>query len=160
MNREGQKGTEYHLDSLYQKVIMVHANNPAGTTNLQNETVRIEGYNPLCGDELTICLDAAPGIRDEDLIGKAQILVMGCSICRASGSLLWNLMQEKSLAEIKSMVSHFREVLSGRLPNEQILGEASALQGVARFPVRIDCALLPWSHLEEAIEKVQSHTHN
>ena len=156
MNREGQQGTEYHLDSLYQRVVMVHAKNPAGTTNLRQETVRVEGYNPICGDELSICLHAQPGASGTELLEQVQILVLGCSICRASGSLLWSQIQEKPIEDILKLISHFRDVLSGTTPDEVALGEAAALRGVSRFPVRIDCALLPWNHLEEALETLRT----
>jgi len=98
MNREGQQGTECHLDTLYQKVVMVHARNPSGTTSLPEVTVHAEGYNPACGDELTLCLCASPSATAEDQLVGVQIVVLGCSICRASGSILWECIQEQSIS--------------------------------------------------------------
>ena len=154
MNREGQQGTEYHLDALYQRVVMLHAADPAGTTSLSKESVRTEGYNPVCGDEITVSLRAKAGATESEILEGVQILVVGCSICRASGSILWNLIQNQPILEIHNAIEHFRHVLDGAVPDEAIVGEASALRGVARFPIRIDCAWLPWSTLREALEKL------
>ena len=152
MNREGQQGTEFHLDALYQKALMRHAQNPAGTIPVQPVHAEAEGYNPSCGDEIIIRLSQ----ESSGTLKGIQILVHGCSICRASGSILWRLIQELSNQEIQDAIHHFQSLMVGEPADEDLLKEADVLKGVARFPVRLDCALLPWTTLNNALKKLDS----
>ncbi len=156
MNREGQKGTEVHLDTLYRGIIFEHYKNPQGTTPLDRVDVAVEGYNPTCGDEVKIELKLN-GRGEDAAIEGARVCVHGCTICRASGSMMYELMEEQTLGSFLPVIDCFRKMMHGAEPDEDVLEDAASLQGVASFPVRIKCALLPWTTLEEAIDEVNTN---
>ncbi len=140
------------LDDLYREVILDHYRSPRGATPLADPDVREEGFNPLCGDELTLELKVAGGrIEDVSIRGR------GCSISIASGSLLAEQLRGRPLAEARRMIAAFRAIVQGESPPENVeLGDLEVLEGVRKFPVRIKCALLPFTTLEQALARVEA----
>lgn len=141
------------LDSLYQEVIMDHYARPRNRGTLEAADISWEAHNPVCGDRITVqaALDPAGAIREIRFSGQ------GCSISQASASMLTQLARGKGLAEARALVDRFLAMLRGEGGDYRPLGEAQALQGVTRYPVRIKCATLAWHALEEGI-KEREHT--
>ncbi len=146
------------LQELYREVILDHYRNPRHRGHLTNPDVHAEGENPSCGDEFSLDL-AVEGRTVVAIATQGQ----GCSISQASGSMMADAVVGKSLDEIHELTSSFKRMMSieeGESPvNEDrpgaALGDLEALQGVRRFPVRIKCADLPWTTLEDAVARVE-----
>lgn len=138
------------LDDLYQAVILDHYRRPRNQGLLPNPDLRSEGFNPFCGDQviLTMTLDGAGRIDAVGFEGE------GCSISQASASMLTAHIQGRTLDEAESLVRTFKGVMQGEETDpedEERLGEVAALQGVREFPIRVKCALLGWTTLQDAI---------
>ena len=138
------------LDDLYQDIILDHYRRPRHHGLLQDPDLKGEGFNPFCGDQviLTLGLDDAGHIDDVGFEGQ------GCSISQASASMLVGHLVGKTLDEAEGLVRMFKGVMQGEPlteDQEEELGEIAALQGVKRFPIRIKCALLGWTTLQDAI---------
>lgn len=137
------------LEDLYKEVILDHYQSPRNKGRLESPDVATRGHNPLCGDEIEIGLS----IQD-DLVREIAFGGRGCSISQASASMMTESVKGHTLAEAQQLAEAFKAVMTSEAPAES-LGEAEelqALQGVKRFPVRVKCALLPWTALQEAVE--------
>lgn len=137
-------------DELYRETILDHYHNPRHRGQLAAPAVKVEGINPLCGDELTLYLTVTDG-KIEDVKLEAK----GCSINMASGSMMSELVHGQSVENAKKVIDTFKQMMLDKnatmaLPEE--LEDLEALQGVKKYPVRIKCALLPWNTLLEGIE--------
>lgn len=136
------------LDDLYREVVLDHYQNPRGGKPLQRCDATNEGFNPVCGDEVTIGLQV-----DEGRVTAVEVKSRGCSISVASGSMLAELLPGKTLFEVKLLAEDFRRMMHGEISSEDVdLGDLEALEGVQKFPVRVKCALLPWITLNDAID--------
>ncbi len=145
------------LDDLYREVILDHYRNPRNRGTLENPDAHAEGVNPLCGDEIAIDLHVTGGTVTEIAVaGK------GCSNSQSSASMMSEAVRGKTAAEIGELAARFKRMLdidhgddAGLDPDRPgaVLGDLEALQGVRRFPVRIKCAHLPWTTLEEALDQ-------
>ena len=138
------------LDDLYQEIILDHYRSPRNKVALRHADLHSEGFNPFCGDQviLTLALD------EDERIGAVGFEGQGCSISQASASMLTAQLKGKSLEEAEELVRTFKGIMAGtELTEEQKeeLGEIAALQGVRQFPIRIKCALLGWTTLQDAI---------
>ena len=138
------------LEDLYQEIILDHHRNPRNHRLLEQPDLEAKGFNPFCGDQVTLTamLDSHGQISAIGLSGQ------GCAISQASASIMGELLKGKTLAEAQVLSGLFHAVMQGKEPtaeDEEALGELAALEGVKRFPVRIKCALLGWSTLEDAI---------
>jgi nitrogen fixation NifU-like protein len=143
------------LDDLYKEVILDHYQNPRNHGRLESPDVATRGHNPLCGDEVELSLNIADE-RVEDIAFGGR----GCSISQASASMMTESVKGQPLAQAQELADAFKAVMTST-GSPDALGEAEelqALQGVKRFPVRIKCALLPWSALEEAMELYRKRT--
>ena|SRR3989338_2048468 len=135
------------LNDLYREVIIDHFKNPRHHGSIEPFDVEQEGYNPLCGDHIFLRLKCESGkIKDIGFTGK------GCSISQAAASILTEDVVGKSLEEAQTKVLHFKEMMQGKREAVEEEGDIEALSGVKKFPVRIKCALLAWTTLQEAIE--------
>ncbi len=135
-------------DSLYREVVLDHNFAPHGQEPIENADVHGEGINPLCGDELDLALRLSPDGRIEAL----QVDGRGCAISVASGSILHDIVAGGTREDARRAIAAVLETMHGApLPTEPDLGDFDALEGVKSFPVRIKCALLPWTTLEEAL---------
>ena len=138
------------LNTLYRELILDHYRKPRNKRALDDATHAITMNNPLCGDVIELLLRVEDG-----RIAEACFLGRGCSISQASASMLTELIKGKTLENAHALTDTIRRLLLGEQldPVEmEALGEFEALQGVSKFPVRIKCALLAWTTLEEGIE--------
>lgn len=134
------------FDDLYRELILDHYRRPRNHGELQHAPVRVEGVNPVCGDEIHIDLDLAGGqVRDISFWGQ------GCSISQSSASMLTEAVKGQPLEAARETAAKVRAMLvDGALP-AAALGDLAALEGVARLPVRVKCALLCWNVLEQGL---------
>ena len=141
------------VDDLYQEIILDHYRSPRNQEKLPESDLEAQGMNPFCGDEVVIQIKLVDG-----LVGAVSFKGAGCSISQASASILTNVIKGKSLIEAEDLYLQFRDMMYGKSPSEggmDQLGEAEALAGVKKFPIRVKCALLAWATLEDAIKKHQ-----
>jgi nitrogen fixation protein NifU and related proteins len=136
------------LRALYQEVILDHNRRPRNFGKLENANHRAEGYNPLCGDRLTVYADLE-GNRIADLKFEGS----GCAISKASASIMTSELKQKSTAEADAIFQKFHRMVTGALPESEVgsLGKLAAFSGVREFPVRVKCASLPWHTLQAAL---------
>ena len=140
---------EPEFDELYRELILDHYRNPRHSDPLVNADVVAEGYNPLCGDEVELRIDFKNGS-----VGDLSFGGRGCSISRASGSIMTELVIGKPVAEIRELSELFNKMMTdpeAEVPEE--LGDLEALQGVAKFPIRVKCATLAWHTLEDGLKQ-------
>lgn len=143
---------EPSFDALYREVILEHYREPRGRKALPREDARAEGLNPLCGDEVEVAVALAPDGTIEGL----QVASHGCAISVASGSILHELVVGQTPSEARRMLAAVRQVMKGgEFPTDPDLGDFDALEGVKQFAVRIKCALLPWTTLEEVLVRAE-----
>ncbi|HPW54247.1 MAG: SUF system NifU family Fe-S cluster assembly protein [Thermoanaerobaculaceae bacterium] len=135
------------LDDLYREVVLDHQRHPRGREPLARVDASAHGFNPVCGDEVEVRL-----ALDAESVAGVQVTGRGCAICTASGSMLAELVPGLDVAEVFRLIEGFRDLLRGNeVPPELDLGDLAGLGGVARFPVRVKCAMLPWVTLEDAV---------
>ena len=144
------------LEDLYREVILDHYRDPYGSEPVENPSVQIEGFNPLCGDELVLKLRV-----EEDRITGLEIAAKGCSISVASASMLAQQVTGLTLREAARLDAAFRGVMRGdSWPEGGDFGDLEALEGVKKFPVRIKCAALAWVTLEQALAECDPEVAN
>lgn len=145
------------LDDLYRDAILDHRRNPRNRDRLKDADIAGDAVNPFCGDEihLQIKLDSEGRVAGVGIQGE------GCSINQAAGSMLSEAMQGKTLDEIDDLAGLFRKMMQGDAEAEEAIkgeGDLQSLAGVCEFPVRIKCALLSLSALDDGIaEYRRSH---
>jgi nitrogen fixation NifU-like protein len=134
---------------LYQQLIIEHSKRPHGEGLRDPFAAQAHHVNPTCGDEITLRV-ALAGDTVEDVSYDA----LGCSISRASASVLHDLVVGRSLEEVVTVRDAVQHMLTSRGEDEgdeDVLGDAVAFAGVARYPARVKCALLSWSALADAL---------
>ena len=140
------------LDELYDVRILDHSREPRHAERIDAPDAEASAVNPFCGDEAHIQLTLGEG-----RVVSIGVQSVGCSINRASASMLSEAVSGRSREEAIEVDRRFRQLMQGQpLFEDEIysLGELGALDAVRAFPVRIKCALLPWTALEEALEEV------
>lgn len=139
------------LNELYRETILDHYQSPRGRSTLEHPTARAEGKNPLCGDEITLAIACANGV-----VENVAWDGVGCSISMASASMLAQELKGKSLESAQKIISAFFTMMQSKsTPDADLLGDLEVLEGVRKFPVRIKCALLPWTTLQEALKQLR-----
>jgi nitrogen fixation NifU-like protein len=136
------------VQSLYQEIILDHYRSPHHAGLREPFESEVHHVNPTCGDEVTLRVHLADGVV-EDVSYDAE----GCSISQASTSVLADLLIGRSVDEAMSVHESFVELMQGRgqiEPDEDVLEDAIAFAGVAKFPARIKCALLGWMAWKDA----------
>jgi nitrogen fixation protein NifU and related proteins len=166
------------LEELYREIILDHYRSPRNRGELEAPPAhRVEGFNPLCGDEVVVSLLVSDGA-----LADVKIAGSGCSISQSSASLMSAAVKGKPLGEVRRLISTFKgmmsiheaslehdghgghvngaEVLAGEPEEVDLdqLGELAALQGVVKFPVRIKCATLSWNALAQGLDEVAAET--
>lgn len=155
------------LEDLYREIILDHYRSPRNRGELESPpAVRIEGFNPLCGDEvvLYVLVDPDTGRVDDIKVGG-----QGCSISQSSASMMTQAVKGRTPEEARALIRAFKAMMSihehqleGDGEPEPVvsdavggsdLGELEALRGVVRFPVRIKCATLSWNALNQALDE-------
>jgi nitrogen fixation NifU-like protein len=138
------------LGGLFQEVILEHYKRPRNRGALENADATVHMTNPTCGDEIHL------GLRvDDGRIAEVKFLGEGCSISQASASMMTQILVGKTTAEARQLADRFTEMMHGdaEAAMDRALGDMRALAGVAKFPVRVKCALLGWNAVEEALIK-------
>jgi nitrogen fixation NifU-like protein len=144
------------MDSLYQEIILDHYKHPHGRGLRDPFGAEVHHVNPTCGDEITLRVqlggtDADAKVEDVSYDGQ------GCSISQASVSVLYELLVGKTVAEALEISEEFRALMQGRgkvTPDEDVLEDAVAFAGVAKYPARVKCALLGWMAFKDATAQV------
>ena len=127
------------LRDLYQEVILDHNKKPRNFGPLSNANRTKEGYNPLCGDRLTVFLVVGDGVVQE-----VRFEGTGCAISTASASMMTEALRGKSVEEARELFQKFHEVVTGKVASGDDLGKLAVFSGVSEFPIRVKCATLPW----------------
>jgi nitrogen fixation NifU-like protein len=155
------------LEDLYREIILDHYRNPRNRGELPAPpALRVEGFNPLCGDEVVVYLDVA----DDGTVNDIKISGQGCSISQSSASMMSSVVKGKSADEVRALIRAFKAMMSiheqrldGSEEEEPIqadgdvkLGDLEALQGVVKFPVRIKCATLSWNTLAQGLDEASA----
>ncbi|OGO52943.1 MAG: SUF system NifU family Fe-S cluster assembly protein [Chloroflexi bacterium RBG_16_68_14] len=146
---------EPEFDELYREIILDHYRNPRHREPLADPDVVAEGYNPLCGDEVEMGLTF-----ENSRIKGLSCHGRGCSISQASGSMLTEAVIGKSVEEARRLIDLFTKMVTD--PEEEPpaeLGDLEALQGVAKFPVRVKCATLAWHTLGDGLNQREAGGH-
>jgi nitrogen fixation protein NifU and related proteins len=149
-----------NLENLYREIILDHYRSPRNRGELTTPPAhKVEGFNPLCGDEVTIYLDVRDGV-----LADIKMTGHGCSISQSSSSLMTTAVKGKPLEDVNATIDNFKDLMMGHESaleeNHDVevdlrrLGELAALQGVVKFPVRIKCATLAWNTLRQGLEEV------
>lgn len=140
------------LRDLYQEVIFDHNRNPRNFRVMDNANRQVEGFNPLCGDRLTLFLKI-----DGDVISDASFQGSGCAISTASVSLMTEIIKGKTEAEAETLFHTFHEMTTGKEEQIQLeaVGKLAVLAGVREYPARVKCATLAWHTLDAALKNQQ-----
>ena len=140
------------LEQLYQDIILDHYKHPHGRglrdADPAQRWAEAHHVNPTCGDEVTMRVAA-----DGQVLADISYDGMGCSISQASASVLHELLHGRDVASAFRVHGAFLELMQGRgrvTPDEDVLGDGVAFAGVARYPARVKCALLPWMAFKDA----------
>jgi nitrogen fixation protein NifU and related proteins len=137
------------VDDLYREIILDHYRSPRNKRRGVEGAIAVKHDNPLCGDELHLAVDVKDGkLADVAFDGK------GCSISQASASMMTEAVSGKSVDDALGLAETIRLMMHGERPSESEeddLGDLMALEGVAKFPVRVKCALLAWMALKDAL---------
>ncbi len=157
------------LEDLYREIILDHYRAPRNRGELPVPPAhRVEGFNPLCGDEVVLFLEVTDGI-----VADVKIAGQGCSISQASTSMMSAAVKGKPVAEARTIIRAFKALMSiheSKLGGDADdidaaadelagvrLGDLEALQGVVKFPVRIKCATLSWNTLTQGLDEIADH---
>jgi nitrogen fixation protein NifU and related proteins len=138
------------LRELYQQVILDHHKKPRNFRKLEKANKQADGYNPLCGDKVSVYLEVEDGIiRDVSFIGT------GCAISTASASMMTESLKGKSLSEAELLFDRFHKLVTGDNSADSdvsALGKLAVFSGVREYPVRVKCASLAWHTMHAALE--------
>jgi nitrogen fixation NifU-like protein len=142
----------FNMKDLYQDVIVDHNRSPRNFGTMEHADRSLEGYNPLCGDRLTLYLQL-----DGDRISDIRFDGSGCAISVASASLMTEVMKGKTLEEAEKIFEDFHALITTDQPDIDIdrFGKLAALAGVRDYPTRIKCASLCWHTLHGLLEGYQ-----
>jgi len=140
------------LRDLYQEVIFDHNRNPRNFRVMENPDRQVDGFNPLCGDKLTLFLKL-----EGELISDASFQGSGCAISTASVSLMTEIIKGKTQSEAEALFHTFHEMTTGKEEAIQLeaVGKLAVLAGVREYPARVKCATLAWHTLDAALKNQQ-----
>ena len=154
------------LEDLYREIILDHYRAPRNRGELEVPPAhQVEGFNPLCGDEVVLYLEV-----EDAMVSDLKISGQGCSISQASTSMMSAAVKGKSVAEARTITRAFKALMSiheSKIGGDEVdataddlagvrLGDLEALQGVVKFPVRIKCATLAWNTLVQGLDEIES----
>ena len=134
-----------NLEELYQETILEHGQNPRNFGRIKKANYWAESFNPLCGDHYWIYLKISKNmIKDISFEGE------GCLISKASASLMTEIVKDKRIKEAEKTFRFFQQLVTGKqLKEKRLLAKLSAFARLYKFPMRIECALLPWQALRK-----------
>ena len=136
-----------NLKELYQEIILDHGKNPRNLRKAENFNKDAKGYNPLCGDKISLDL-----IIEEDTVKEIKFTGSGCAISTASSSLLTEHIVGKKTSEIRHLFEEFHDLVTTDESNTENLGKLTVFEGVKKYPARVKCATLAWHTLIAAID--------
>ncbi|HKJ82538.1 MAG TPA: SUF system NifU family Fe-S cluster assembly protein [Mariprofundaceae bacterium] len=144
----------FDLNDLYQEVVVDHNRSPRNFHAMPDASCKADGFNPLCGDKLTLYLR----LNDEGVIEDISFEGSGCAISVASASLMTEQLKGKTEAEAEALFERFHEMVTSDVsePAPENLGKLAVLSGVREFPSRIKCASLCWHTMKSALEGDQA----
>ena len=137
------------LSDLYQQVILDHNKKPRNFGKLERANKSAEGYNPLCGDQLTVYLDV-----EGDTVRAVGFEGSGCAISKAAASMMTQTVKGKTKQEAETLFDEFHRMVTGELDAEaepNSLGRLTIFSGVREFPARVKCASLSWHTMRAAL---------
>jgi nitrogen fixation NifU-like protein len=137
------------LSELYQQVILDHNKKPRNFRKLEDANHTAEGFNPLCGDQLTIYVNL-----DDNAVKEIAFEGSGCAISKAAASMMTQAVKGKSKEQAEELFKEFHSMVTGELDeevDENSLGNLKIFAGVRDFPVRVKCATLPWHTMHAAL---------
>jgi nitrogen fixation NifU-like protein len=137
------------LSELYQQVILDHNKKPRNFRKLETANHSAEGFNPLCGDQLTVYLNL-----EDDAVKEISFEGSGCAISKAAASMMTQAVKGKSKQQAEQLFNEFHAMVTGTLNEETTengLGNLKIFSGVREFPVRVKCASLPWHTMHAAL---------
>ena len=137
------------LSELYQEILLEHNSKPRNYRKLEQASQSAEGYNPLCGDQITVYIDVADGV-----ITDVGFQSTGCAISRASASMMTQSVKGQTLTQASEVFDAFHQMMTE--PDADLdydtLGDLESLAGVIAYPTRIKCAILAWHTLRAALD--------
>ncbi len=137
------------LRELYQDVIIEHSKRPRNFHRLDGSAYKADGYNPLCGDTVTVYV-----ALNGDVMNDVSFQGHGCAISTASASVMTETLKGKTRAQAEQLFHTFHDLVTGRspTPDPERLGKLAVFAGVSEFPVRVKCATLCWHTARAALE--------
>lgn len=138
------------LEDLYQEVILDHNKSPRNYRTMADANRKAEGYNPLCGDHVTVYLHVKDGVIDD-----ISFQGSGCAISKASASMMTSELKGKSAAAAQELFENVHKMLTGEANGESAadkVGKLVILSGVSKFPARVKCASLAWHTVNSALQ--------
>jgi nitrogen fixation NifU-like protein len=138
------------LSELYQQVILDHNKKPRNFLKLEDANRVAEGFNPLCGDQLTVYLRL-----DEGVVREVSFVGSGCAISKASASMMTQALKGKTREEAQALFEEFHGMVTGEFDEEaepNSLGRLKIFSGVRDYPARVKCASLSWHTMRAALE--------
>ncbi len=134
---------------LYQEVIIDHNRNPRNHRVMDYATSQARGFNPLCGDKLTVYV-----LVDHGILKEVSFIGCGCAISQASASLMTDALQGKTLSEAHALFERFHKMVTHDVDTPALsLDKLAVLAGVRVYPARVKCATLAWHTMESALKK-------
>jgi len=143
------------VESLYQEIILDHYRHPHNKGLREPYDAQVHHVNPLCGDEVTLRV-AVKDAGGEPAVADVSYDSLGCSISQASASVMTEAVIGKTVREAMDISAAFLELMQSRgtvEPDEDLLGDAVAFEGVSKYPARIKCALLGWMAWKDAVSQ-------
>ncbi|MBS20075.1 MAG: SUF system NifU family Fe-S cluster assembly protein [Chloroflexi bacterium] len=139
----------FGADDLYQEIIMDHNRSPRNYGSMDNPTVELEGFNPLCGDQIKVFV-----LLDEDKIVDIVFDGIGCAISKSSASIMTVELKGKTISDAQAIFDAFRLMITGKDLDDDtldVLGDVEVLGGITKYPARIKCASLAWHTVNSAL---------
>lgn len=147
-------------NALYQEIILDHYKRPLGKGLREPFEAQVHHVNPTCGDEIDLRVHLAE-VDGQLVVADVSYDGQGCSISQASASVMYELINGHTLTDALATEGAFHEMISSRgtvVPDEEVLGDATAFIGVAKYPARVKCALLAWMAFKDAVVQATSDT--
>jgi nitrogen fixation NifU-like protein len=145
---------------MYQEIILDHYRHPHHKGLRDPFDAEVSHVNPTCGDEVTLRVGLTRDAAGEPAVADVSYESLGCSISQASTSVLADMVIGKTVAQAMDISAEFLRLMQSRgeiEPDEDVLGDAVAFEGVAKYPARIKCALLGWMAWKDATAQALAH---
>ena len=135
------------LEDLYSDIILDYARNPQFQGEIPDATIKEDGKNLSCGDEITLYLKI-----ENNIVKEAKFSGHGCIVSQSSAALLCETIEGKTLEDTKKILDEVEKMAQGEEFNEDLIGNVAIYSEISKFPVRVKCFTLAWHTLENSIE--------